>query len=158
MNRTPRFTPPPIPSSPHVYIFLLHIPQQHTCLISPRYFSDPCYIASTVLHTIGSGSGTQRSDEPLNGSVPYHGQPDESETAEHQASHNSHHTVVRYGTPDPPISGLRTTTSRYKPRPNRLPLIPYHNRGAPATPRSAHPPIRLRDLCSRRAGPRDSDA
>lgn len=157
MNRTPRFTPPYTLFPLMCIYFLLHTPQQHTCPISPRYFSDPCYIASTVLHTISSGSGMQRSDEPLNGSVPYHRQVDESETAEHQPSHNSHHTVVRYGTPYPPISGLRTTTMRHKPHPNRLPLIPHHSRGAPAAPYSARPPIRLRDLCSRRAGPQDSD-
>lgn len=157
MSRTPRYIPPLTSTYPHTKVFSTHISEQHTYLISPRYFSDPCYIASTVLHTIGSGSGTQRSDEPLNGSVPYYGQPDELETAEHQDSRNSHHTVVRYGTPDPPISGLRTTTTRYKPHPNRLPLIPYHSRGAPAAPYSAHPPIRLQDLCSRRAGPQDSD-
>ena len=126
-EQNPPFYSPTYTLFPSCVYILLHIPQQHTRLISPRYFSDPCYIASTVLHTIGSGSGTQRSDEPLSGSVPHYGQPDESETAEHQASHNSHHPVVRYGTPYPPISGLRTTTTRYKTYPNRLPLIPYHS-------------------------------
>ena len=48
MSRTPRYIPPFTSPYPHTKVFSTHISEQHTYLISPRYFSGPCYMASTA--------------------------------------------------------------------------------------------------------------